>query len=148
MLVRNLTTGLASELGLLFPNITFAYGIPSDEFLTENNLEIVRPTPPPPYVPSQAEIEQMIKTNVDKLWKEATEYQESFISGAALSLLTLGVLQSKPKSLAIMGWIQDIWNNHYYVQKPLVTENYVAYDFTVCGEMPYSVPELSAEVLG
>jgi len=93
-------------------------------------------------------IPHSVQENLDTLWSCATKYQESFISGAAIGLLTIGVIQSKPKSLAIMAWINSIWNNHYYVQKPLVDENYTGYDFSVCGPMPYSIPELSAEVLG
>lgn len=89
-----------------------------------------------------------IKENKDALWQAATRYQESFISGAAIGLVTAGFLQNKPKSIAVMAWINNIWNNHYYVQKPLVNENYTGYDFSVCGPIPYTVPEINAEVLG
>jgi hypothetical protein len=94
------------------------------------------------YIPSR------IKENRDALWQAATRYQESFISGAAIGLVTAGFLQNKPKSMAVMAWINNIWNNHYYVQKPLVNENYTGYDFSVCGPIPYTVQEINAEVLG
>jgi len=84
--------------------------------------------------------------NQEALWQAATHYQESYISGAAIGLLAIGVIQNKPKSLAIKAWINNIWNNHYYVQKPLVNENYTGYDFSVCGPIPYTVPELNAEL--
>ena len=87
-----------------------------------------------------------ISQNLQQLWEDATAYQESFISGAAIGLLTIGVMQQKPKSLAIMNWIQDIWNNHYYVQKLLVDASYERYNFSACGECPYSVPELIEEL--
>lgn len=103
---------------------------------------------PPPYVPTPEEVAATIESKIEMLWQSATTYQEKYISGAALSLLVIGVLQSKPISLAIMGWIQAIWNSHYYPQKELVDENYNGYDFSVCGPMPYTVPELSTEVLG
>jgi hypothetical protein len=83
-----------------------------------------------------------------QLWNDADQYQMKFISGAALSLLTLGVLQQKPISLSIMAWIQTIWNGNYYPQKAALTVDSPVFDFSVCGPMPYSVPELSAEVLG
>ena len=86
--------------------------------------------------------------NLEALWQAATKYQESFISGAAIGLLTLGVMQNKPKSLAVMSWINSIWNEHYYTQKELVTHDYAGYDFSVCGPIPYSVPEITEEVLG
>jgi len=93
-------------------------------------------------------IPQQKADNLESLWQEATKYQESFISGAAIGLLTMGVIQNKPKSLAVMAWINSIWNGHYYPQRELVTHEYQGYDFTVCGTIPYSVPELTAEVLG
>jgi len=92
------------------------------------------------YIPNR------INENKDALWQAATHYQESYISGAAIGLLAIGVIQNKPKSLAIKAWIDNIWNNHYYVQKPLVNENYTGYDFSVCGPIPYTVPELNAEL--
>lgn len=85
---------------------------------------------------------------LDKLWQSATAWQERYISNAAYGLLAIGVIQSKPKCLACMTWINSIWMDHYYVQKPLVTHDYAGYDFSVCGPMPYTVPELTAEVLG
>lgn len=148
MKLKNIETGDIKELSELFPTYTFAYGIPSDAFLAEHGFEIARPAPAPSYVPTVEDITRQIEENKNSLWLAATAYQEKYISGAALSLLTLGVLQSKPKAIAIMDWIQTIWNDHYYVQKALVTENYYGYDFSVCGSMPYTVPELSAEVLG
>lgn len=121
---------------------------------TQDNLEdilaelgVVLYTPEP-YVKTAEEIQAEINFKKESLWQAATAYQEKFISGAALSLLTIGVLQQKPKALTVMNWIQSIWNNHYYPQKELVDENYTGYDFSVCGDMPFTVPELSQEVLG
>lgn len=85
---------------------------------------------------------------IDRLWRSATAWQEQFISNAAYGLLAIGVMQGKPKCLACMAWINSIWTDHYYVQKPLVDHNYTGYDFSVCGAMPYTVPEITAEVLG
>jgi hypothetical protein len=102
----------------------------------------------PPYVPTTEEIVGIMQMKYSELWRAATEYQENYISGAAIGLLTIGVIQGKPKALAIMAWIQDIWMNHYYPQKALLTYASTIYDFSACGMIPYTVPELTAEVLG
>jgi hypothetical protein len=91
--------------------------------------------------------EYQTQSNLQTLWQSATDWQEQFISNAAYGLLTIGVIQSKPKSLACMAWIQTIWAK-YYEQKSLVTHEYEGVDFSVVGPMPYTVPELTAEVLG
>lgn len=103
-----------------------------------------------PPEPTPEELEQRRQSNLESLWQAATSYQEGYISGAAIGLLTIGVLQSKPKCLAVMAWISAIWNDNYYPRKLLVTPVYNATlnDFTDCGAMPYSVPELTAEVFG
>ena len=95
-----------------------------------------------------AGLEELKQAAIDCLWRKATAWQEQYISNAAYGLLAIGVMQGKPKSLACMQWINNIWTNHYYVQKPLVTHDYQGYDFSICGPMPYTVPEMTAEVLG
>jgi hypothetical protein len=86
--------------------------------------------------------------NLQALWQAATSYQETFISNAAYGLLAMGCMQGKPKCMACMGWINTIWTDHYYIEKPKVDHLYAGYDFSVVGPMPYTVPELTAEVLG
>ena len=85
--------------------------------------------------------------NVQALWQAATNYQESYISGMAGGLVTLGVLQQKPKSLAVMAWINTVWGL-YYARKSQITYEWNAdlMDFSSCGPMPCSVPDLMAEV--
>ena len=85
--------------------------------------------------------------NLQLLWQSATDYQERYISGAAIGLLTIGVIQGKPKSAAVMAWINSVWAL-YYRRKPLVTADHVDCDFSSAGPMPYTVPELQEEVMG
>ena len=88
------------------------------------------------------------ESNYQALWQAAHDYEFAQISGSALSLLTIGVMQGKPKSLAIKSWIQDIWNL-YYTRKATITNTQipnVMLDFSSCGEIPYTVPELMLEV--
>jgi hypothetical protein len=96
-----------------------------------------------------AGIAQLQAQNVQALWQAATDYQESFISGAAYGLLTMGVMQGKPKSLAVMAWINSVWAL-YYQRKPTVTYTWdqTLMDFSSCGDMPCSVPDLLSEVMG
>lgn len=80
------------------------------------------------------------------LWSAADKYVAGYISGVAIGLLTVGVLQAKPKAHAITAWSSAVWAE-YYVRKALVTltsdDNL---DFSTLGPMPHSVPELQAEV--
>lgn len=83
---------------------------------------------------------------VAPLWLAANNWQEQYISGLAGGLLTLGVLQGKPKALAIMAWSGALWDE-YYRRKAVVMAGGIADDdFTSCGEMPFSVPELREEL--
>ena len=90
---------------------------------------------------------QMQATNIQALWQTATDYEMAQISGSAIGLVTLGVIQSKPKCMAVMGWIKTIWDL-YYQRKPTVTYEWdqTLYDFSSCGQMPHTVPELMVEL--
>ena len=85
--------------------------------------------------------------NVQALWQAATDYQEAQISGAAYGLITLGVIQQKPKALSVMTWINSVWAL-YYTRKPQITHEWNAalLDFSSCGAMPCTVPDLMAEL--
>ena len=81
---------------------------------------------------------------VEALWEAAHNKEFSAISGSAIGMLALGVLQSKPKCLAVQSWIASIWTE-YYVRKSSCSTNT---DYSFAGDMPHSVPELMAEVYG
>ena len=63
-------------------------------------------------------------------------------------LLVLGVSAQKPKSMAVQAWVTSIWTL-YYSRKPLVTHEYQPelLDFSGCGVIPFTVPDLLAEVM-
>lgn len=90
----------------------------------------------------------MKAANENALWEAATAYQTGFISNAAFGMVTKGSLLDLPKCKAMEAWINHIWNDFYYPRKALVTHewNPEFYDFSVAGPMPYTVPELNAEV--
>ncbi len=91
----------------------------------------------------------ILNVKYQRLWEAASAWERRNISGVALSLLTLGVSQGKPKALAIAAWSNRLWTDTYYPRKALISLNSEPdYDFSVVGDMPFSVPELAAEVWG
>ena len=86
--------------------------------------------------------------NVASLWQAAHDYEYQQISGTATGLLAIGVLKQRPVALAIQNWVLSIWNL-YYQRKASVTElsDPTLCDFSVCGPMPHSIPELMSDVL-
>lgn len=95
----------------------------------------------------EAGIAAMKAANENALWEAATAYQTGFISNAAFGLVTKGSIKNLPKCIAVETWINSIWAL-YYQRKPLVTHEWdnALYDFSSVGPMPYTVPELTAEV--
>lgn len=96
---------------------------------------------------NKAEAEsKAIQTKVEALWASADKYTSGYISGVAIGILTIGVMQQKPKALAVSAWSSSVWAE-YYVRKTLVTLNSNDnLDFSGFGPIPYSVPELQAEM--
>jgi hypothetical protein len=87
-----------------------------------------------------------LSAKIDSLWRAADNYTSGFISGVAIGILTIGVLQQKPKALAVSAWSSQVWAE-YYRRKAAITVNYSPnLDFSTIGTMPYSVPELQAEI--
>jgi hypothetical protein len=122
------------------------YGTPLDDYEDLIQEVIEAHVPPPP--PTQEEIDRVIASKIEQLWSAADKYVNGYISGVAVGLLTIGVIQQKPKSLAITAWSQSVWNE-YYIRKAAVTfDSVLDLDFSSFGPMPFTVPELQAEVFG
>lgn len=98
-------------------------------------------------IAAQAAAEQaIINAKVEALWAAADKYTSGYISGVAIGILTIGVLQQKPKALAVSAWSSSIWAE-YYARKALITvTSEDNHDFSSFGPVPYSVPELQEEV--
>lgn len=79
---------------------------------------------------------------VAALWQAAHDYEYAQISGSAIGLVTMGVIQGKPKCMAVQNWINSIWVI-YYARK---ASNSTDTDFSVAGLCPHNVPELMAEL--
>ena len=84
---------------------------------------------------------------IASLWQAAHNKEFSAISGSAIGLLALGVLQQKPKCTDVQNWIQTLWNgpDGYYSR---VESGSTDTDYSNIGDMPYRVPELITEVYG
>jgi len=84
---------------------------------------------------------------IASLWQAAHDYEYAEISGSAVALLSAGFLQSKPKAIAIAMWCDSIWNgvNGFYARRDSGSTDT---DFSNVGPIPFTIPELSAEVLG
>lgn len=97
---------------------------------------------------NKAEAEaKAIQTKVEALWAAADKYTSGYISGVAIGILTIGVMQQKPKALAVTAWSSAIWSE-YYARKTLVTASSIDnLDFSIFGPIPHSVPELQVEAL-
>lgn len=96
----------------------------------------------------------MTKTEArDIIWNAANRYTERYISGPSLIALGKGLIMSKPKSEAILNWINTIWGIYY--QRKAIIQNFPEetldsldpsyIDFSSVGPMPYSIPELMVE---
>lgn len=79
---------------------------------------------------------------VQRLWQSAHDYEFAQITGSAIGLLTIGVIQGLPKSLAMQAWIKSIWTAYYTAKE---TGAY-AIDFAAIGDCPHTIPELMVEV--
>lgn len=89
---------------------------------------------------------QLIESKRASLWAAADKYTSNYISGVAVGLLTMGVMQQKPKALAVTAWSSSIWDA-YYQRKALITPTSIDdHDFSSFGPIPHSVPELRAEL--
>lgn len=99
-----------------------------------------------PYVSPSTDAE-LIAQNVERLWRVAHELEARYVTGIAIGLLTVGVMQSKPKALAVQAWIKSIWTV-YYTRKAALTPimDEALLDFSSLGAPPYSMPELQAEL--
>lgn len=151
-----------------FPNTSFPEDGVFDyaSFGYAELIEVIPPTPQAGYklvegVPvdntqvwnevayTQEELDVRKAEHIAKLWMAAHQYETAEICDCAIGLLAIGVMQSKPKATAIANWTESIWNGTYYPRKALcdgITEP--SYDFSNCGSIPYTIPELSAEVWG
>ena len=76
------------------------------------------------------------------LWQGAHDLEYAAISGSAIGLITMGVMQSLPKCIAVQGWIKSIWAIYYTRKAGTSTDT----DYSSAGACPHTVPELMEEL--
>lgn len=86
-----------------------------------------------------------IQTKIDSLWASANSYVNGYISGLAVTILAVGIIQKKPKALAVSQWSDAIWAEYYNRKAGITATSNVEYSFDSFGAIPYTVPELMAE---
>jgi len=88
-----------------------------------------------------AEVE---KTRINSLWFSANRLESYILTPTVVGLITQGVIQGKPKCIAVQAWVNAIWAE-YYVRKASGSDdiNYIP----VVGNCPHTVPELVAELV-
>lgn len=91
---------------------------------------------------SEQEIEARNAKRVAGLWQAAHDLEYNAISGSAVGLLTMGVLQGKPKCVAVQAWIKDLWALYYQHKLGGSSDT----DFSSVGECPHTVPDLMEEL--
>lgn len=79
---------------------------------------------------------------IQSLWQAAHDYEYSQVSGSAIGLLAIGVMQGFPKCLAVQAWIKSIWTIYYTRKAGTSTDT----DYSSAGLVPHSVPELMVEL--
>ncbi len=95
-----------------------------------------------PCIPTPEELAAIEVARVAALWQSAHDYETAQVSGSAIGLLAIGVIQSKPKCVAVQAWIKSIWSTYYERKGNGSTD----FSFTVAGDCPYSVPDLMMEL--
>lgn len=87
-----------------------------------------------------------MRADVADLWACADAYQSGYISGVAVGLLMMGVMRGMPKALAVQAWSAAVWDAYYTRKAAVLAGAQADLDFTCCGPMPHSVPELREEM--
>lgn len=90
----------------------------------------------------EANIAASEATRIAALWQAAHDYEYAQVSGSAIGLLAIGVLQGLPKCLSVQAWIKSIWTLYYTRKAGSSTDT----DYSSAGLCPHSVPEIMAEL--
>lgn len=90
----------------------------------------------------------IIANKVEQLWMAADHYVTSYISGVAIGILTIGVIQRKLKCIAVSDWSNEIWSEYYTRKAAITVDSVLDLDFSSFGSIPFPIPELKMEVFG
>lgn len=137
----------AEKLGFsLRGEVAIVTGAPADALDWAARINAVQMTPAEVSAWLAAQDAATVAAKIDRLWSAADRYTSGYISGVAIGLLTIGVLQAKPKALAVSAWSSGVWDDYYNRKAAVTVGSEEDLDFSSHGPMPHSVPELRAEL--
>lgn len=94
----------------------------------------------------QAKDQEKINEKLALLWAAADAHINSEINGVALSMLSAGVQNAKPKAIAVANWCDAIWTEYYIRKAGITADAEVNLDFSEFGGKPHTVIELREEI--
>ena len=94
----------------------------------------------PEYLETKLEVKR-------KLLKEAaSNYEANGFSNIGNSILTIGVIQSKPKALAVAAWAEALWTEYFRRAALISLDTMPDLDFSSIGLVPYDILQLKEEL--
>jgi len=94
----------------------------------------------------QIKEQEIVSKKIADLWSAADEYINAEINGVALSMLSAGVQNAKPKAIAVANWCDAIWTEYYIRKAGITADAEVNLDFSEFGGKPHTVIELREEI--
>jgi hypothetical protein len=112
--------------------------------LTSAWNDVMFPPPPPPPTPEEIATQEAEAeaSRIASPWQAAHNLEYSCISGSAVGMVTMGIMQGLPKCIAVQAWITSIWSLYYERKANGPTDA----DYSPCGIIPYTIPEIMAEL--
>lgn len=120
----------------------YSYIIQSDKVIRTRNY----------IIKDSVTIEKEKQDNLNNAMKNLHESYDNYLSirlnSSGSALVTIGILQGKPKCLLVKDWVKALYIDYYtrnltLQANPASTPNL---DFSNNGELPVTIPELMAEV--
>lgn len=89
-------------------------------------------------------LEKEQKEQIDILWKNCDDYQHKNIATVGLMKL-YNKPEPNTKALAIVNWVEELWNLYYTKRANIVNMEEYSPDFSEHGELPFSYKDAIEE---
>jgi hypothetical protein len=151
----------------LHPSVSFTAPLSQAEVDQFGDADVLIPSPPPALTAGQtyaltaaqdesgawvevwtvtAAPELTLAQKQAKLLSAFSFYEHSQIFGSGIGLLTLGVLQQKPRCLAVQMYLKTLWEDYQARLTALNNGQNVSFDFSNNGDKPFSVADLMEDL--
>lgn len=91
-------------------------------------------------------IEAKVEAKRKALKQAASDYEAKGFSNVGIAILTAGVIQNKPKALAVAAWAEAIWAEYFKREALVALDTTPDLDFSSIGPVPYTIIELKEEL--